>query len=123
MNKEIIRNEYKNKIRLIKSYNQKYYNENLSVITDSDYDNLKKEIVLLEKKYNFLKDKNSPSVIVGHKPLKHFKKALHRVPMLSLSNAFSEEDLINFEKKIMNYLNKNNNFEIEYSAEPKIDGI
>ena len=123
MNKEIIRNEYKKKIRLIKNYNQKYYNENLSVILDSDYDKLKKEIILLEKNYNFLKDKNSPSIIVGHKPLKHFKKALHRAPMLSLSNAFSEEDLINFEKKITNYLNKTNNFEIEYSAEPKIDGI
>ena len=123
MNKEIIRNEYKKKIRLIKNYNQKYYNENLSVILDSDYDKLKKEIILLEKNYNFLKDKNSPSIIVGHKPLKHFKKALHRAPMLSLSNAFSEEDLINFEKKITNYLNKANNFEIVYSAEPKIDGI
>ena len=123
MNKEIIRNEYKKKIKLIKNYNQKYYNENLSEIPDSDYDKLKKEIILLEKKYNFLKDKDSPSIIVGHKPLKHFKKATHRVPMLSLSNAFSEEDLINFEKKIKNYLNKNDNFEIEYSAEPKIDGI
>ena len=123
MNKEIIRDEYKKKIRLIKNYNQKYYNENLSVIPDSDYDKLKQKIILLEKKYNFLKDKNSPSIIVGHKPLKHFKKALHRAPMLSLSNAFSEEDLINFEKKITNYLNKTNNFEIEYSAEPKIDGI
>ena len=123
MNKEIIKNEYKKKIRLIKNFNQKYYNENLSAIPDSDYDKLKKEIIFLEKKYNFLKDKNSPSIIVGHKPLKYFKKALHKAPMLSLSNAFSEEDLINFEKKIMNYLNKTNNFEIEYSAEPKIDGI
>ena len=95
MNKKIIRNEYKKKIRLIKNYNKKYYNDNLSAISDSDYDKLKKEVVLLEKKYNFLKDKNSPSKIVGHKPLKHFKKALHRTPMLSLGNAFSEEDLIN----------------------------
>ena len=96
MNKGIIRNEYNKKIRLINDYNKKYYNENLSVVPDSDYDVLKKEIILLEKKYNFLKDKNSPSIIVGHKPLKHFKKAIHRVPMLSLSNAFSEEDLKNF---------------------------
>ena len=123
MNKEIIRNKYKEKIKLIKNYNQKYYNDNFSAIPDSDYDNLKKEILLLEKKYSFLKDKNSPSIVVGHKPLKHFKKVVHRAPMLSLSNAFSEEDLVNFEKKIINYLNKNNNFEIEYSAEPKIDGI
>ena len=123
MNKDIIRNRYKKKIKLIQHYNQKYYNENLSVIPDSDYDELKKEIIFLEKKYIFLKDKDSPSIIVGHKPLKHFKKATHKVPMLSLSNAFSEEDLKNFEKKIINYLNKSDNFEIEYSAEPKIDGI
>ena len=79
--------------------------------------------MLLEKKYNFLKSKNSPSKIVGHKPSKNFKKALHKVPMLSLGNAFSEEDLINFEKKIKNYLSIKNDFEINYSAEPKIDGI
>jgi DNA ligase (NAD+) len=123
MNKEVIKNNYKKKIRLIKNYNQKYYNENLSIIPDSDYDQLKKEIILLEKKYNFLKDINSPSIVVGHKPLKHFKKSMHKIPMLSLSNAFTEEDLVNFEKKILNYLNKTGNFEIEYSAEPKIDGI
>ena len=43
--------------------------------------------------------------------------------MLSLSNAFSENDLLNFEKKILNFLNKKNSFELSYSAEPKIDGI
>ncbi|MDC0046983.1 NAD-dependent DNA ligase LigA, partial [Candidatus Pelagibacter sp.] len=47
----------------------------------------------------------------------------HKVPMLSLANAFNEEDLINFEKRIINYLSKDNNFKISYSAEPKIDGI
>jgi len=123
MNKKLIRNRYKKKIELINRYNQKYYNENTSDVTDSDYDELKKEIILLEKNYDFLKDQKSPSITVGHKPLKHFKKALHKVPMLSLGNAFNEIDLINFEKKILNYLNKDNKFEIEYSAEPKIDGI
>ena len=55
--------------------------------------------------------------------LKNFKKVEHRASMLSLSNAFSEEDLHNFEKKILNFLSKQNNFKIYYSAEPKIDGI
>ena len=123
MNKKLIRNEYEEKIKLLKYYNQKYFNENLSEITDSKYDLLKKEIGKLEAKYNFLRDKNSPTVTVGYKPSRHFKKAFHKVPMLSLSNAFSEEDLQNFEKKILNYLDKSNKFEIEYSAEPKIDGI
>ena len=83
--------------------------------------NLKNEIIDLEKKYNFLKNKNSPSKNVGFKPSKSFEKYKHKVPMLSLSNAFDEEDLINFEKKIFNYLNKKIKF--EYSVEPKIDGI
>ena len=99
MNKKLIKDKYKKKIKLIKIYNKKYYNDDTSEIPDSEYDILKKEIILLEEKYNFLKDKNSPSLTVGHKPLRHFKKATHKVPMLSLSNAFSEQDLENFEKK------------------------
>ena len=63
------------------------------------------------------------SQIVGFKPSKNFKKSLHKIPMLSLGNAFSEEDLINFEKRIKNYLSLRNDFKISYSAEPKIDGI
>ena len=84
---------------------------------------LKKEIIDLEKKYKFLSHKDSPSKIVGFKPSKNFKKIQHKVPMLSLSNAFSETDLINFEKKIFNFLDKKGDFKIQYSAEPKIDGI
>ncbi len=123
MNKDAIKDEYKKKIKLIKDYNQKYYDKNLSIISDSDYDKLKKEIISLEKKYSYLRSKDSPSKVIGYKPSKNFKKAPHRVPMLSLANAFSEEDLLNFEKKILNFLSKSNNFNISYTAEPKIDGI
>ena len=123
MNKNLIRKEYEKKIKLINYYNQNYYNKNISKVSDSKYDDLKKEIIFLEKKFNFLKSKNSPSQTIGHKPSKNFKKVAHKVPMLSLSNAFSEEDLHNFEKKISNYLNNINQQAIEYSAEPKIDGI
>ena len=70
-----------------------------------------------------LSDKDSPSKTLGFTPSKNFEKYPHRVKMLSLANAFDEEDLINFEKKIINFLNLNKNFEFEYSAEPKIDGI
>jgi len=100
MNKRLIKDKYKKKIKLINSYNKSYYNNNSPEITDSKYDTLKKEIILLEEKYNFLKDKNSPSVTVGYKPLRHFKKAAHRVPMLSIGNIFIKGDLKNFEKKI-----------------------
>ena len=123
MKKNLIKEDYIKKIKLIKYYNQKYFAENTSKITDSEYDTLKSEILKLEKKYNFLKHKDSPSFSVGHKPSKLFKKVKHKVPMLSLGNAFNEEDLKNFEKKILNFLNQEKNIQIEYSAEPKIDGI
>jgi len=123
MKKNLIRKEYEKKIKLIDYYNKNYFNENISKVSDAEYDDLKKEIVFLENRYDFLKNKDSPSQTIGHKPSKNFKKVPHKVSMLSLSNAFSEEDLDNFEKKILNYLNKPNQYEIEYSAEPKIDGI
>ena len=123
MNKKEIEKDYNKKIKLINKLNQFYYNKSKPIVQDFEYDELKKEIFSLEKKYNFLKSKDSPSQIVGHKPSKNFKKDLHRVPMLSLANAFTEEDLINFEKKILNFLSKDKNYKIFYSAEPKIDGI
>ena len=123
MNDKAIYKEYLKKIKLIQKYNQLYYNKNKSNISDSQFDILKKEVLDLENKYKFLKDKNSPSETVGFKPSKNFKKVKHKVPMLSLGNAFNEEDLLNFEKKIFNFLSLRESNEIEYSAEPKIDGI
>ncbi len=123
MSDQLIQKEYNKKVKLINYYNKKYYNDNISEITDAEYDSLKKEIIDLEKKNKFLRSKDSPSKIIGYKPSKNFKKAKHKVPMLSLSNAFSEEDLLNFEKKILNFLSQNVNSSISYTAEPKIDGI
>ena len=99
INKNKIQNSYKKKIKLLNTYNKFYYEISAPKVTDEIFDKLKQEILLLEKKYNFLKSKNSPSKIIGYKPSKNFEKKIHKVPMLSLSNAFTEEDLINFEKK------------------------
>ena len=118
-----IKKDYLRRIKKLTKFNESYYNKNKSLVSDADYDLLKEEIINLEKTYNFLDHKDSPSKIVGYKPSKTFKKLSHKVPMLSLSNAFTEEDLINFEKKIINYLDEKSSYEIEYSAEPKIDGI
>ena len=123
MRNQLIQKEYKKKIKLISYYNKKYFNDNISEITDSEYDALKKEIIDLERNNKFLKSKDSPTKKIGYKPSKNFKKALHKVPMLSLSNAFSKEDLLNFEKKILNFLSQNDNSNISFTAEPKIDGI
>ena len=122
--RNLIKKEYLSKIQEIKKHNKFYYEKNSPKISDEKFDILKKEILDIEKKYNFLKSKWSPSATIGYKPSKNFLKSKHRTKMLSLSNAFNEEDLINFEKKISNFLNTNslkNN--IEYSVEPKIDGI
>lgn len=123
MDKKEITFTYNNKIKLLKKFNKFYYDKNKPAVSDDEYDKLKKEILKLEKKYVFLKSEDSPSKVVGYKPSKNFKKVSHRVPMLSLANAFTENDLLNFEKKILNFLSKDKNYKISYSAEPKIDGI
>ena len=113
---------YKKKLKLLEKYNEHYYQNQKPLISDKEYDELKNEILRLEKNYGF-KDLKSPSVKVGYKPSKKFEKLKHKVKMLSLSNAFNEEDLITFQKKNINFLALNENYEFEYSAEPKIDGI
>ena len=122
-NRNLIKRDYLNKIKELNEHNQYYYEKSSPKISDSEYDKLKQEITELEKKYNFLESKSSPSLVVGTKPSKNFLKSKHRVKMLSLSNAFSHEDLKNFEKKISNFLNLKKSNIIEYSVEPKIDGI
>ena len=67
------------------------------------------------EKNNFLNNPKSPSNSVGFKPSKNFEKFKHKIQMLSLSNAFNREDLINFQKKILNYLNEKISFEYKLS--------
>ena len=112
MDKKIIKKEYDSKVKLLIKYDKFYYENSDPKVSDKEYDDLKKEILKLEKKYPDLKSDYSPSKKVGHKPSKNFKKDFHRVPMLSLANAFTENDLINFEKKINNYLSKSDSYKI-----------
>ena len=123
MKDNLIKKNYLEKVNLIQKHNEKYYDQNNPAISDQEYDLIKKEIIDLENKFEFLKSINSPSKTVGFKPSKNFKKVKHKIPMLSLGNAFDEKDLINFEKKILNFLSLQSSEDIEYSAEPKIDGI
>ena len=123
MEKKKIETQYQKKLKLLIKYNEHYFDKNAPIVEDSKYDQLKKEILNLENKYKFLVKDKSLSNLVGFKPSKNFKKVAHKTPMLSLANAFDQEDLMNFEKRIINYLDENEEFQIEYSAEPKIDGI
>ena len=120
--KSLLSKEYKKKLALLEKYNKHYYQNQKPLVSDKIYDELKNEILGIEKKYGFSNLK-SPSVKVGYQPSKKFEKYKHKVKMLSLSNAFSQEDLINFQKKNINFLALDKNYEFEYSVEPKIDGI
>ena len=121
MNRYEIEKLYKSKLKELQHHDKLYHQESEPIISDADYDRLKHEIIKIEKENKFLKSEISPSKKVGYKPSKSFVKYTHKARMLSLSNAFDKADLENFEKKILNYLNTKIN--LEYSVEPKIDGI
>ena len=121
MKEDELKKIYLKKINLLNKHNKLYFDKNSPKISDNQYDQIKKDIFKLEEKYIFLKSNISPSNSLGYTPSKNFVKSEHRVKMLSLSNAFDIKDLENFEKKIFNFLNRK--IELEYSVEPKIDGI
>ncbi len=122
MDKKVIIKKYKKNLDTLKRYNKFYFEKDNPKVSDSDYDKLKKQTLELENKHSYLKKFGSPKNFVGAKPASKFKKIKHLKPMLSLSNAFSKDDMKDFLSKIKNYLN-NNNLEIDLFSEPKIDGI
>ena len=119
--KDLIKN-YKSKIKNLKFHNDLYFNKDNPEISDQEYDKLKREIIDLENSHIFLKKIDKISNYVGAPPLNKFKKLKHLRPMLSLSNAFGKSDMIDFIKKIYNFLNLRN-LNLEFTCEPKIDGI
>jgi len=123
MERKEIEKEYFKKIKQLKKFDKAYFDDDNPIVSDKEYDNIKQEILNLEKKHSYLKDKNSPSQKVGYEPSGKFKKIQHDIPMLSLTNAFSIKNIEDFLKKIKNFLNIKNSEKIVFSAEPKIDGI
>jgi len=107
--------------KLIEKHNYHYYILDDPLISDSEWDNLFKELESIETKYPELIVKNSPTQRVGVKPLDSFETITHRKPMLSLSNAMNNNELTLFDERIKKLLETNTN--IEYMAEPKLDGI
>ncbi len=123
MQRKEIEKFYIQKINELKKHNKAYFLHDNPLIPDKDYDDIKKVIIDLEKKYKYLKNKNSPSKKIGYRPSEKFKKVEHDIPMLSLANAFSKENIEYFLKKIKNFLNIKDSEKMVFSAEPKIDGI
>ncbi len=98
-----------------------YYQNDDPYLTDAEYDELKLKNELLEKKFPHLIREDSPSKKIGAPVKNDFAKIEHKVPMLSLGDIFSEEELIDFVKGIQRFLNTDLNIEI--SSEPKMDGL
>lgn len=116
MNVEKYINELIDKINY---HNEKYYNEDSPEISDMEYDNLVKELIKLEEQYPQFKKIDSPTNRVGGKALEKFNQITHKIPMLSLSNAYSESDLKDFDKRVKDMVNG----DVEYVVEFKIDGL
>ncbi len=107
----------------IRHHDHLYYQKDTPEISDAEYDLLRQKLLELEEKYSDLKLENSPSDSVGSPILSHFEKHKHGVPMLSLGNAFSKEDIEDFMSRMNRYLNLPLTNFIPIYAEPKIDGL
>lgn len=105
----------------INKHNYLYYVLDKPEITDSEYDRLFRELQNIENQYPELITSDSPTQRVGAPPLKAFKEVVHKIPMLSLDNAFSNEEVIAWDKRVRERLNAQN--AIEYICEPKMDGV
>ena len=103
----------------INYHNERYYNEDNPEISDMEYDNLVKELIRLEEENPKLKRIDSPTNRVGGIALEKFNQITHKVPMLSLSNAYSDSDLKDFDKRVRDMVNES----VEYVVEIKIDGL
>ncbi len=106
-------------VKEIEQYNIHYYIKNDPIISDSEYDLLLRQLEKLEELYPEKILVNSPTQRVGAKPEDGFRTIEHTIPMLSLSNAMNEEEIVAFDKQISKIIGNN----IEYVAEPKLDGV
>jgi len=103
-------------------HNYRYYILNDPEISDAEYDALMRELEELEERYPELKSPNSPTQRVGAPPLEEFETVVHSVPMLSLANALEEGEVLEFDRRIKRFLGMDEGRDIEYVAEPKLDG-
>lgn len=105
----------------INDHNYRYYVLDNPVIADAEYDQLLEKLKNLEKQHPELITHDSPTQRVGAQPLKEFAEVHHTVPMLSLENAFEDQDVLDFDKRVRDRLHVHH--DIEYTCEPKLDGL
>ena len=107
----------------IKKHDHLYHSLDSPIISDSEYDQIREKLNLLKKNFPNVDFDQNISNKVGFTPSSQFKKIKHKLPMLSLDNAFNENDIKEFLKRTRNYLNLNEREFIEIFSEPKIDGL
>lgn len=117
---EEIKAEIKRLVDEINYHNYRYYVLDSPVISDEEYDRLLKRLKELEEKYNYILP-DSPTQRIGAPPLEKFEKVRHKEPMLSLDNAFNEEELREFDRRIKRFLGITE--DVQYTVEPKYDGL
>ena len=123
MEKEEVIKKLKRLAEQIEYHNNLYYNNDSPEISDAEYDNLRIKNMELEKQFPNLVLPNSPSIKVGAELNSSFKKVQHLVPMLSLGNTFTKQDVENYINKTKRFLQIDSNSNLEFLAEPKIDGL
>ena len=119
MNVEVAANRVKELSDLLHHYNYLYYVKNESAVSDYEFDQLLKELEALEKQFPDLADENSPTKRVGGDITKNFETVKHKYPMLSLSNTYSKEEIVEWEERIKKTIES----DIEYVCELKYDGV
>lgn len=115
--------EHDRLVEMIKAHDVAYYAEDAPAVSDAEYDRQRQELLALEARFPELITADSPSQNVGVTPAKGFGKVRHKVPMLSLDNAFSSDDLREFEGRIRRFLGLDAAEDVSFFAEPKIDGL
>ncbi|ARB40334.1 MULTISPECIES: NAD-dependent DNA ligase LigA [Mammaliicoccus] len=115
---EDLKSRVKELHQLLHRYNHEYHVLDNPTVPDSEYDQLLHELISIEEKHPELKTDDSPTVRVGGPPLSQFEKINHDTPMLSLGNAFNEEDLRRFDQRVREKVNN-----VRYTCELKIDGL
>jgi DNA ligase (NAD+) len=106
----------------LEGHDKRYYQEDAPSISDAEYDALRQRLNAIEKRFPEFVTAESPSQKIGATPSGRFKKVRHALPMLSLDNAFAEQDVLDFVGRIGRFL-KLSDDKIDFSAEPKIDGL
>jgi DNA ligase (NAD+) len=115
--------EHQRLVQEISAHDVRYYQQDAPAITDADYDALRQKLLALEVQHPTLASKHSPTQKVGAAPAEGFGKVTHALPMLSLANAFTEEDVAEFIARIRRFLGLSETETVTLVAEPKIDGL